>query len=122
MRETVGHDTIMVTAPTGAAAVNISGNTIHSKFRIPYYLTTFKDLTGESLRKFQMHYKNLKFVIIDEMSMVGAKLLHLIDRRCRDMFPTVDESCGGLLVYIFGDFRQCPPVKNAPLYNKIFTD
>ena len=54
VRETLGHDAIIVTAPTGAAAVNINGNTIHSKFRIPYKLTTFKDLTRESLRKF--HY------------------------------------------------------------------
>ena len=67
VRETIGHDAIIVTAPTGAAAVNINGNTILSKFRIPYNLTTFKDLTGESFRKFQMHQKNLKFVIIDEM-------------------------------------------------------
>ena len=62
-----------------------------------------------------MHYKNFKFVIIDEMSMVGVKLLHLIDRRCQDMFPTVDESFGGLHVYMFGDFRKLPPVKDAPL-------
>ena len=54
--------------------------------------------------------------------MVRAKLLHLIDRHCRDMFPTVDESFGGLYVYMFGNFRQLPPVKDAPQYNKIFTD
>ena len=45
-----------------------------------------------------------KVVIIDEMSMVGAKFLHLIDRYCRDIFPNVDESFGDLHVYMFGDF------------------
>ena len=85
-------------------------------------MSTFKDLTDESLQKFQMYYKNFKFGIIDEMSMVGTQLLHLIDRGCRDMFPNVDESFGGLYVYMCGDFRWFLPVKDSPLYNKIFAD
>ena len=57
--ETLGHDAIIVTTPTGAAAaVTINGNTIHSKLRISYNLSTFKDLTAESLQKFQMYNKN----------------------------------------------------------------
>ena len=109
-------------APTGAAAVNINGNTIHSKFRIPRNLNNFQDLKDEPLRKFQLCYKNLKFIIIDEMSMVGARLLHLIGRRCRDIFPNVNESFGGINVYMFGDFQQLPRVKDTPLYHNKFFD
>ena len=109
-------------APTGAAAVNVNGNTIHSKFKILHNIQLFKDLKDEQLRKFQLQNKNLKFIVIDEMSMVGARLLHLIDRRCRDIFPNIAESFAGLHVYMFGDFRQLPPVKDAPLYNDHFND
>ena len=44
-------DAVAVTAPTGAAAIIINGNTIHSRFRIPHKLYTFKDLAKETLRK-----------------------------------------------------------------------
>ena len=56
------------------------------------------------------------------MSMVGMKLLHLIDRRCRDIFPNIDESFAGIHAYMFGDFRQLPPVKDFPLYSKDLVD
>uniref|UniRef100_A0ABD2W733 ATP-dependent DNA helicase n=1 Tax=Trichogramma kaykai TaxID=54128 RepID=A0ABD2W733_9HYME len=76
----------------------------------------FEPLSGESLRKYQLSNKNIKFVIIDEMSMVGGRLLHQIEKRCHDLFPTSDEPFAGLFVYMFSDFKQLPPVKDSPLY------
>ena len=121
VRETLGSDAMVVTAPTGdAAAVNINGNTIHFKFKNLYNLNMHNDLTSKTLHF--MYYKNLKFIIMDKMSLVGVKLLRFIDKRCRDMFPHVDESFGVLHVYLFCDFPQFLAVKDASLYNNIFTD
>ena len=58
---------------------------MHSKFKLPFNESTFKDSKDEALRQFQLRYKNLKFIIIDEMSMVSARLLHQIEKRCRDI-------------------------------------
>ena len=38
------------------------------------------------------------------------------------MFPNVDESFGGLHIYMYGDFQQMPPVKDSHLHNKFFAD
>ena len=56
------------------------------------------------------------------MPMVGARLLHLIDRRCRDLFSNVDESFREIKVYLFGDFQQLPLVEDTPLYHNKFSD
>ena len=104
--------------PTGAAAVNL----IHLKFRIPHNLNSFKDLKNEALMKFQLCYKNVKFIIIDAILMVGTWLIYLIDIRCRDIFPNVYESSGGINDYMFGDFQQLPPVNDAPLYHNKYSD
>ena len=54
--------------------------------------------------------------------MVGARLLHQTEKRCRDIFSNVEKDFGGLHVYMLGDFRQLPLVKNIPLYDNKFTD
>ncbi|XP_074603973.1 uncharacterized protein LOC141857379 [Brevipalpus obovatus] len=118
----LGTDSIRVCAPTGAAAVNIEGHTIHSLLRIPLNIKKMQSLNGEAARKFQNEMRQLKFVIIDEMSMIGARLLNVVERRLREIKPGVDEPFGGLFIYLFGDFRQLPPVKDSPLYSSIFFD
>jgi len=115
---TFGVDSIEIAAPTGMAAINIKGNTLHSLFKLPLQTSTYKPLTPHSTRQLQLKFKNLKFIIIDEMSLIGARMLSQIEKRCREMFPNSDEPFGGLCVYLFGDFRQLPPVKDAPLHTK----
>ncbi|XP_074596436.1 uncharacterized protein LOC141851589 [Brevipalpus obovatus] len=117
-----GERAIRVCAPTGAAAVNIEGNTIHSLLRVPLNIKKMQSLNGEAARKFQSEMKDLKFIIIDEMSMIGARLLNVIERRLRELNSTVDEPFGGLFIYLFGDFRQLPPVKDSPLYASTLFD
>ena len=78
--EFLGSEAIIITAPKSAAAVNINGNTIHSKFKLPFNASAFKDLKDEALRKFQLRYKNLKSIMIEKKSMVGARLLHQIEK------------------------------------------
>jgi ATP-dependent DNA helicase PIF1 len=99
---------------TGSAAVNIGGRTLHSLFHLD--ISRNKPLADDSLRKFQKEMENVRFVIIDEMSMVGAELFRFIEMRCREA-TCVQALFGGLMVYLFGDFRQLPPVAVVSLYS-----
>ena len=69
-----------VAAPTGVAAFNIEGHTLHSLFSLPTK-GDFKDLEGERLHKMQQSLANMKYLIIDEMSMVGRKMFGQVDQR-----------------------------------------
>ena len=55
------------------------------------------------------------------MSMVGAKLLHLKEKSCRDIFPNVNKYFRDIHVYMFSDFRRSLPVRDALLYNNTFS-
>lgn len=118
----LGIEAIRVCAPTGAAAINIEGSTIHSLLHLPLCANRFRSLNGEARTKYQSELRTLKFIIIDEMSMIGARMLYMIERRLREIQPEVNEPFGGIFVYLFGDFRQLPPVKNAALYSSTFFD
>ena len=101
---------VAVLAPTGVAAINIKGQTIHSFFG-------FKpDVTPESVgdipvrkRKRQI-YKELDAVIIDEVSMVRADLMDCVDIFLRLYGPHYDRPFGGIQMIFFGDLFQLPPV------------
>ena len=59
----------------------------------------------------------MRYMIIDEISMVGRKLFGQIDRRLRQVFPQhTCEALGGCSCLLFGDFAQLPPVMDLPLY------
>jgi ATP-dependent DNA helicase PIF1 len=66
----------------------------------------------------------VNYIIIDEMSMVGHRMLGLIDMRLRPQaFPEhSNEPFGGRSVIMFGDFGQLPPVLDLPMYTKISRD
>jgi hypothetical protein len=68
----------MVLAPTGVAAFNIEGSTIHSSLSVPICGKNV-DLKGESLKKIQNKLKDIQYFIIDEMSMVRRRFLFIID-------------------------------------------
>ena len=109
-------DKVRVVAPTGVAAFNIDGNTLHSLLSLPVK-GDFKDLEGEHLSKLQQSLESMQYMIIDEISMVGRKLFGQVDRRLRQIFP--QHSCevlGGCSCLLFGDFGQLPPVMDLPLY------
>jgi hypothetical protein len=101
---------VAVLAPTGVAAINIKGQTIHSFFN-------FKpDVTPESVadipvrkRKRKM-FQELDAVIIDEVSMVRADLMDCVDIFLRLYGPDYDRPFGGIQMIFFGDLFQLPPV------------
>ena len=107
---------LCVAAPTGVAAFNVNGHTLHSLLSLPTK-GDFKDLEGERLTKLQHSFSTIKYIIIDEMSMVGRKTLGQVDRRLRQAFPHhAQEVFGGCSCLLFGDFGQLPPVMDLPLY------
>ena len=110
------NDKLRVAAPTGVAAFNVDGGTLHSLLSLPTK-GEFKELEGERLHKFQQSLADMKYLIIDEMSMVGRKMFGQVDKRLRQVFPhRSDQVLGGCSCLLFGDFGQLPPVMDLPLY------
>jgi len=100
---------IVILAPTGVAAVNIGGATIHSFFKFKPDITMEKAwVLGGKAKKPDL-YKNLDAIVIDEISMVRADLLDCIDAFMRRVCGTM-EPFGGKRVILFGDLYQLPPV------------
>lgn len=100
---------IVILAPTGVAAVNIGGATIHSFFQFKPDVTLEKAWAKGAKAKKPELYKSLDAIVIDEISMVRADLLDCVDafmrRVCGTMAPF-----GGKRVIMFGDLYQLPPV------------
>ena len=78
---------VRIAAPTGVAAFNVQGCTLHSLLHLPTK-GEFKSLEGERLQQLQESLSGVKYIIIDEMSMVGRKLYGQVDSRLRQAFPT----------------------------------
>ncbi|MGI9404608.1 MAG: ATP-dependent DNA helicase [Hyphomicrobium sp.] len=97
----------VVLAPTGLAAVNVGGQTIHSFFGFPPRLIRPDDIrrsrNGRLMRR-------LKLLIIDEVSMVRSDLMSAIDQSLRLNRGRPREAFGGVRLLVFGDLHQLPPV------------
>lgn len=111
----------VVLAPTGIAAINAGGATLHSFFRLPFR-PVLPDDPDYSLRENKI-YRTLRYtaehrellrkvelVIIDEISMVRADLIDLIDRILRVYSRNLREPFGGKQVLLVGDIFQLEPV------------
>ncbi|XP_059064701.1 uncharacterized protein LOC131856793 [Cryptomeria japonica] len=108
-------NTLFVLAPTGIAAYNIQGTTIHAGLRIP--IKEMHPLIGKALFTFQECFRHVKYLLIDEMSFLGPKLLLKIDSCLRQAFPDKQhEPFGGLSIILVGDLGQLPPVMDKPAY------
>ncbi len=108
-------DSLRVAAPTGVTYFIIEGMTPLSLFHLP--TRGFKELEGNRLNQLQQVMSSIRYVIIDEMSMVGRKVFGQIDRRLRQAFPHhARQVFGGCSILLFGDFGQLPPVMDLPLY------
>lgn len=100
-------DEVVVVAPTGLAAVNVGGQTIHSFFGLPPRLIRNEDIkrsrNGAVMRR-------IKHLVIDEVSMVRADLMDAIDKSLRVNRGRLREPFGGVSLVMFGDMHQLPPV------------
>ncbi len=101
---------IVVLAPTGIAAINVNGQTIHSffKFKPGISIGAMKEhFIGKKQREI---YQQLTMIIIDEISMVRADLLDCIDYVLRQSRSKTMEPFGGIQMVLIGDLYQLPPV------------
>ncbi len=100
-------DELVVLAPTGLAAVNVGGQTIHSFFGMPPRLIRSDDIrrsrNGTVMRR-------LKLLVIDEVSMVRSDLMWAMDQSLRVNRGRPREPFGGVRLVMFGDLHQLPPV------------
>ena len=106
LRDAAG-ESMVVLAPTGLAAINVGGQTIHSFFGFPPRLIQSDDIrrsrNGRLMRK-------LEFLVIDEVSMVRSDLMWAIDQSLRINRGRPREPFGGVRLLMFGDLHQLPPV------------
>ena len=98
---------VVVLAPTGLAAINVGGQTIHSFFRFPPKLIKSENIRAS---RHATLYRNLDTIIIDEISMVRADLMEGIDRFLRLNRGRPNEPFGGVRIIFMGDIHQLPPV------------
>ena len=122
------HKNAVIVAPTGIAALNAGGVTIHSFFQLPFagfipefgaqaaFTETVKFETKDTLmRHFSMNktrlklIRNIELLIIDEVSMLRADLLDAMDWTLRNVRRN-NEAFGGVQVLFIGDLLQLPPV------------
>lgn len=99
----------VVLAPTGVAALNVNGETIHSFFRFHPHITKKEVLSKANRVKKDSTYHNTELIIIDEISMVRADLFDYIDLFLRKALKT-DMPFGGIQVCLIGDLYQLPPI------------
>lgn len=123
------HKKCVVAAPTGIAAINAGGVTLHSLFQLPFGafipaddsldrlpLNTRLTTPGKLLRELKLHatkrklLQELELLIIDEVSMLRADLLDAIDTVLRSVRRRRDSPFGGVQVLFIGDLFQLPPV------------
>lgn len=131
LREVVKHThkKVVVAAPTGIAAINAGGVTLHSLFHLPFgaflpseeglaqmHITTQITTPRTLLRNIKMHeskrklIREMELLIIDEVSMLRADLLDAIDAVLRHIRRKRNLPFGGLQVLFIGDLLQLPPV------------
>ena len=107
----------VVCAPTGIAALNVKGQTIHSLFGFPPRFILAKDIRKSGRLKW---FKKIEVLIIDEISMVRADLLDAIDRSLR-MNRENPMPFGGVQMVFIGDLFQLPPIVASEQEKQIFT-
>ena len=99
---------IAVCAPTGVAALNVGGQTIHSLLRLP--TGVIADHRLDQPAELKKMLAAIDTLVIDEISMVSADLMDAIDRSLRQARGKKHDPFGGVQIIMFGDPYQLPPV------------
>jgi len=113
--------TVVVAAPTGVAALAVSGQTLHSLLRLPLGILGSGDL-GYCPREILQLLRQIDVLVIDEVSMVSADVMDGIDRRLRQAKGRRTVPFGGVQLVMFGDPYQLAPVVSGEKEREYFRD
>ncbi len=109
---------VVVLAPTGVAALNVGGQTVHSFFNFPPRLLQSKDIRVN--RRNKRLFDNLECLVIDEISMVRADVMEAIDYGLK-LNRGSSRPFGGVQLILFGDLFQLPPVVSSETERQFFS-
>ena len=105
-------DCVRITAPTGIAAANICGSTIHSLLSL-----LNENLSGSRLNSLQMSLADVRLLVIDKYSFLSIPLFAALDHQLWKIFPAkADKPFGGMNIVLCGDPAQLAPVRGQPVY------
>lgn len=108
---TPGKACVIVTAPTGKAAFNVFGMTLHTAFKLPPNQSPghAEQLSDAEINTLRMQLEAVWLFIIDEVSMVSVRHFYDINSRLQQIFNST-KPFGGRSVIVVGDLRQLPPI------------
>ena len=106
-------------APTGVAAINIDGTTINTGLAIPTETGDYLPAMSEQRKtQYRLSLKDLKLIIVDEISMVGNTTLLHIHQRLKEIFGTSSSNLfAGISIVAVGDLYQLPPIKKKAVFD-----
>ena len=113
-------EVLMFAAPTGCAAklLPTPHSTLHKLLQLPIQRSNGRDqapLSGTVLRRLQHELRELRVLVIDEKSFIGAYYMYQLNCRLQQIFAS-DRPFGGLSIVLMGDFAQLSPVGDKALY------
>ena len=105
---------VLLSAFTGTAAANIEGQTLHTLFSFNFG-AGFLSLSDKMRDEKRNLYKNLKVLIIDEISLVDADMLYKIDLRLREI-TQMGVPLGNVAILVLGDLMQMSPISGRFIF------
>ena len=108
---------VIVAAPTGTAAANVRGQTMHSAFNFSWGNEYFSlsDKVRDNKRNL---LKNLKLVIVDEVSMVKSDQQFQLDKRLKEITQKIEKLFGNVAIFYVGDVMQLKPCKGRYIFDE----
>ena len=107
---------VIIAAPTGTAARNVRGRTLHSLLQLPFNVCgQYKPLDQQQVSMLQPDFVGVHTLMIDEISMVSSAMLSFISHRLQDISGS-NQPFGGFNIIVIGDLYQLRPVKGAPIF------
>ncbi len=100
----------VVAASTGIAALNAGGQTLHRLVGVGTALPADLGVDLPAVKQKRQWLKEVRTIIIDEVSMVSSDLMDSVDRNLRYITGIHDQAFGGIQIIMFGDPYQLPPV------------
>jgi len=113
--------TVIVSAPTGVAALAVGGQTLHSLLRLPLGIIGDRDL-GFCPKPTLQLLRAIDTLVIDEVSMVSADLMDAINRRLKQAKGKKTIPFGGVQLVMFGDLFQLAPVVSGDTETRYYQD